>query len=203
MNSLRWCKVKIPSSCMLMKHHDKFALDQTSKITSSLGSSTDTKGPLVSLLIVWGEANSGFDLVVWFLSIMSSLPQIRQLKPSFTLGGWPLKHGLTFALGQSESAFWGYSVCGRISLCNSCCKFNLKFRPWRSWAILLKFFFVVDQCTQRHNKNLSQHVWMLLTKIDMPYRPSAYLRKGGKRYQQSLCVKFYCDTGQTWDLHSP
>ena len=25
-------------------------------------------------------------------------------------------------------------------------------------------FFGVDQCTRRHNKNISQHVWMLLTK---------------------------------------
>ena len=50
--------------------------------------------------------------------------------------------------------FWGYSVFGRISLCNPYCKFNLKFRPWRSWAIMRKFF-VVDQCTQRHNKKIS------------------------------------------------
>ena len=105
MNSLRWGKVRIPSSCMLMKHHDKFALDQTSKITSSLGSSTDTKGPLVSLLIVWGEANSGFDLVVWFLSIMSSLPQIRQLKPSFTLGGWPLNFFLFCQITNRQKDF--------------------------------------------------------------------------------------------------
>ena len=48
--------------------------------------------------------------------------------------------------------FWGYSIFGRISHCNPYCKFNLKFRPWRSWAIMLKFF-VADQCTKRHNKN--------------------------------------------------
>ena len=41
---------------------------------------------------------------------------------------------------------------GHIFLYNPYCKFNLKFRPWRSWAIMLNFF-VADQCSQRHNKN--------------------------------------------------
>ena len=48
--------------------------------------------------------------------------------------------------------FQGYSIFGRISDCNPYCKFNLKFRPWRSWATMLNFF-VADQCTKRHNKN--------------------------------------------------
>ena len=43
------------------------------------------------------------------------------------------------------------SNSGLISYCNPLCKFNCKFRPWRSWAISLNIF-VVDQCTQRHNK---------------------------------------------------
>ena len=48
--------------------------------------------------------------------------------------------------------FQVYSVFGRISHCNPYCKFNLKFRPWRSWAIMLEIF-VADKCTKRHNKN--------------------------------------------------
>ena len=69
--------------------------------------------------------------------------------------------GLIFALGQSESVF------GRISLCNPNCKFNLKFRPWRSWANMLKMV-VVDQSTQRHNKNSQPACLDFLTRIDMP-----------------------------------
>ena len=57
--------------------------------------------------------------------------------------------------------FQGYSIFGRISDCNPYCKFNLKFRPWRSWAIMLKF--CLDTI-----KTLSQHVWIFLTKIDTP-----------------------------------
>ena len=79
--SLRWGEVKVPSSFMLSKHHAKFAWDQTYDTTSSLGSSTYTKCPIVSLWIVLGEAKSGFHLVVCFLSIMPSLPQIRHIIP--------------------------------------------------------------------------------------------------------------------------
>ena len=54
-------------------------------------------------------------------------------------------------LGPWEMVFQGYSVLWLISYFNPHCTFNCKFRPWRSWAITLKIF-VVDQCTQRHNK---------------------------------------------------
>ena len=64
-----------------------------------------------------------------------------------------LKICLKFAVGPSEMFFFqGYSVFGLVSYCNPHCKFNCKFRPWRSWAIMLNFF-VDDQCTKRHNKN--------------------------------------------------
>ena len=49
MNSLRFGKVGIPSICILTKDHDKFDSDETSDTTSSLGSSTDIKCPLVLL----------------------------------------------------------------------------------------------------------------------------------------------------------
>ena len=63
-----------------------------------------------------------------------------------------LKSGLRLSLGPTEMVFKGYSVFGLISYCNPHCKFNCKFRPWRSWAIMLKFF-MADQCTKRLNKN--------------------------------------------------
>ena len=53
---------------------------------------------------------------------------------------------------HQKMPFQGYSIFGRISDCIPYCKFNLKFRPWRSWAIMLKFC-LADLCTKRHNKN--------------------------------------------------
>ena len=57
----------------------------------------------------------------------------------------------------------GYSVFGLFYYCNPHCKFNCKFRQWRSWAIMLKFF-VTDQCTKRHNKNCKPACFDVLDK---------------------------------------
>jgi hypothetical protein len=66
-----------------------------------------------------------------------------------------LKSGLRFAPASSVIIFSRIFCFGLISYFNPHCKFNCKFRPWRSWAIMLN---VADQCTKRHNKN-SQPTW--------------------------------------------